>query len=277
MAEMTEEQKQDAAARAERERQEAATAQPPAQPTTAGSGTQLIGETPEEMKARLNEEAKQLRLAKEASDARTRQLEAEMAAMRAAAEEAKKEAERAEMTAIEKAQAERDDLEKQLSEERIARNSLALEQAATQLASEIGFRNPVLAAKSIELDSVVKDGKIDMGLLATEMNDLAQKNDYMLTKPPPAAQVGPTNNPPNTPPAVLAPSSVNLRAGADPRMALMEQKKKALDSMRDGRDPNAARNFVDAAMKHRATNLDAVYGTMYRQQDGNIPLKERGG
>lgn len=277
MAEMTEEQKQEAAARAEQERQEAVTAQPPIQKADAGSGTPLVGETAEEMKARLNEQAKRSREAQEASDARVKQLETEMSAMRAKAEEVKKEAERAEMSAVEKAQAERDDLQEQLALERIEKNKLTVEQAAIGLASELGFRDPTLAAKLVDITAVTPDGQIDLGALRAQVTDIAQKNDYLLTKPPPAPQVGPTKNTSNVAPEVLAPSSVQLRPGQDPRMALMEQKKSAQDNMRDGRDPKAAAKFVDAFMEHRATNQAAVYGGMYKDKDGNIPLKERGG
>lgn len=275
MAEQTEEQKQEAAARAERERQEAATAQPPAQVVPQDAVPPVSGESPEAMKARLNSEAKISREAKEASDARVKQLEAEMAAMRSKAEEAKKEAERAEMSAVEKAQAERDDLQEQLAKERIEKNKLTVKQAAIGLASELGFRDPTLAAKLVDIAAVTSsDGQIDLGGLRTQVTDIAQKNEYLLTKPPPAPLVGPTKNPSGIDEEVLAPSSVNLRAGEDPRAALMAQKKASMDNMRDGRDPLAAKKYVDAMMAHRATNPDAIDGTMYREKSGAIPLKD---
>ena len=277
MAEMTEEQKQEAAARAELARQEAATAQTSPPVARQDAVRPVVGESQEEMKNRLNAEAKRSREAQEASDARVKQLEAEMSAMRSKADEAKKEAERAEMSAVEKAQAERDDLQEQLAQERIEKNKLTVEQAAIGLASELGFRDPTLAAKLVDVTAVTPDGQIDLGVLRAQVTDIAQKNDYLLTKPPPAAQIGPTKNAPNVVPEVLAPSSVNLQAGKDPRMALMEQKKAALANMRDGRDPTANAKFVEAHMNLRATNQDAIDGTMYRDKSGAIPLKERGG
>ena len=270
MAEMTEEQKQEAAAKAEQERQEAALAQPSAQAARQEAAPPVSDESQEAMKARLNLEAKLSREAKEASDARVNALEQEMAAMRAKTEEEKKERERAEMTEIQKAQAERDDLQQQLAQERVEKNKLTVEQAAIGLASELGFRDPTLAAKLVDITKVTPEGQIDLAALRAQVTDIAQKNDYLLTKPPPAAKVGPTNNPADIDPPI---SPVNLKAGQDPRAALMAQKKAAEDNLRTGRDPLAASKFVDAHEAARNSHPDARRGQMYR---GAIPKKEGG-
>lgn len=244
MAETPGRPEQDAQVETQQGRQEAAPAQPPAQTATAGRGTPLTGETAEEMKARLNEEAKRYREAKEAADARAKALETELAQMREKAEQEKKERERAEMSAVQRAEAERDDVQKQLAEERRRSNTLTVQQTATQLASEMGFRNPAMAAKLVDVSQVLKDGSMDMDALKLQMASVAASNEYMLNRPPPPPYVGPTNNPAAIDPQVTAPPSINLRPGADPMMALMQQKKEIEDRMRAG-DVRAPADYVN--------------------------------
>lgn len=270
MAEMTE-QKQEAAAKAEQVKQEAAPASTSTPAVSAGSGSPRPDESNDELKLRLNANAQQERVAKEAAIGKVASLEAELEKIRLEREVAKKEQERAEMTATQKAEAERDDVLQQLAEERRLSNKLTLEQAATRLAADLGFRNPVLASTLVAPKTVIVDGTIDMTKLREQIESIAANNDYMLNKPPPAARVGPTNNPADIEPPV---SPVNLKAGQDPTMALMEQKKRAADRLRSGVNPLAAQEYVAAAVELNRSNPEARSGRMFGS--GAIPERTGG-
>jgi hypothetical protein len=241
-----EQQEQEAQASTQQQQQEAAAAQPSAPESTTGSRAARQDESPEQLKSRLNAEAKALRELMEAERAAREKTEAELRALKDAQKAAELEAQRKEMTDLERARSEAEEYKAKLAQERELSNQQALQLKATDIAAELRFHNPAMAARLVDPASVITNGSIDPAALRLHLDDLRQKNPWLAVQEAAHGTLGPTNSPSGIQPRV---QTLDLKQGEHPSIEYARKMQEA--ALRSRTDPRAINTYIEEHEKLR--------------------------